>query len=93
MKNDITQMRYYAAELRNELAKSEVEGTKVDVEAFEDTTDTPKIKVRSSTENYDQQTIYGIEDIVRFTEATDLHIYITVEVRTDGLTTPCIIIF
>ena len=93
MANDITRMRYLAAELRKELEKSAVEGCYCEVEAFEDGTDQPKIKVRSSASNYDQQTLYCLSEVALFCESADLNNFMTVETLLSGTVVPVIIIF
>lgn len=93
MKKDITQMRYLAAELRKELEKNAVEGCYCEVEAFEDGTEMPKIRVRSSESNYDQQTLYCLSEVVVFCDSADLNLFVTVEPLLSGKMIPVIIIF
>lgn len=93
MSKDITQMRYLAAELRKELEKNAVEGCYCEVEAIEDGTGQPKIKVRSSAANYDQQTLYCLSEIALFCDSADLNNYMTVEPLLSGTMIPVIIIF
>lgn len=91
--NDITRMRYLAAELRKELDKTAVEGCYCEVEAFDDGTGQPKIKVRSSATNPDQQTLYCLSEISVFCDSADLNNFMTVEPLLSGTMVPVIIIF
>ena len=93
MKKDITQMRFFAAELRRELDNAAVEGSYCEVETFEDGTEQPKIKVRPSTVNLDQTSLYCLEEVVEYCQANELHQYITVEQQLSGTAIPVIIIF
>lgn len=93
MKKDITQMRFFAAELRKELDNTAVEGCYCEVEAFEDNTDQPKIKVRSSERNFDQCSLYCLDEVSEYCQANELHQYITVEQLHSGTVIPVIIIF
>lgn len=86
-------MRYLAAELRKELDKTAVEGCYCEVEAFEDGTDSPKIRVRSSASNYDQQTLYCLSEVSVFCDSADLNSFMTVEPLLSGTVIPVIIIF
>jgi len=91
--NDITRMRYLAAELRKELEKTAVEGCYCEVEAIEDGTGQPKIRVRSSESNHDRQTLYCLSEIALFCDSADLNSYMTVEELLGGIPVPVVIIF
>lgn len=93
MKKDITQMRFFAAELRRELEKCAIEGCYCEVETFEDGTGQPKIKVKSSAVNLDQCSLYCLDEVVEYCQANELHQYITVEQQLSGTSIPVIIIF
>ena len=93
MSKDITTMRYWAAELRKELEKTAVEGCYCEVEAYEDGTGQPKIKVKSSASNADQQTLYCLSEVSLFCDSADLNNYMTVEPLLSGMMIPVIIIF
>lgn len=93
MKKDITQMRFFAAELRRELDNAAVEGCYCEVEAFADGTEQPKIKVKSSAANLDQTTLYCLDEVVEYCQANELHHYVTVETLLSGSAIPVIIIF
>jgi len=92
MKHDETEMRYFAAELQKMLDEECIEDCKCEVEPFLDGGVTPAIKVKPSPLNTDQQTIFCLPDIVRFSSELDLSVYASVE--DDGETTiPIVVIF
>lgn len=93
MKKDIVQMRFFAAELRRELDRTAIEGCYCEVETFEDGTEQPKIKVKSSTVNFDQCSLYCLDEVVEYCQANELHQYVTIEQQQSGTIIPIIIIF
>ena len=93
MKKDITQMLFFAAELRKELENTAVEGCYCEVETFEDGTPQPKIKVKSSSVNIDQNSLYCLDEVVEYCQANELHHYVTVEQLHSEKYIPVIIIF
>lgn len=86
-------MRFYAAELRKELDKTAVEGCYCEVEAYEDGTGDPKIKVKSSAANPEQTTLYCLDDVIEYCKGYELNQYVTVEQLLSGTYIPVIIIF
>ena len=90
---DVTAMRFFAAELRKELDRTAVEGCYCEVEAYEDGTDDPKIKVKSSAANPEQTTLYCLDEVIEYCKANELHQYVTVEPLLSGTVIPVIIIF
>lgn len=93
MSHDVTTMRFFAAELRKELDRTAVEGCYCEVEAYEDGTDDPKIKVKSSAANFDQTTLYCLDEVVEYCQANELNHYVTVEPLLSGTMIPIIVIF
>ena len=86
-------MRFYAAELRKELDNTAVEGSYCEVEAYEDGTGDPKIKVKSSAANFEQTTLYCLDEVVEYCRANELNHFVTVEPLLSGTLIPVIIIF
>ena len=79
MSKDITQMRYYAAELRRMLDDDSIEDCECEVEACLDPAEHPAIKVSPSSLNTDPQTLFCLQDIAQFCNELGLTVYITVE--------------
>jgi len=93
MERERFEMQFYAAELRKELDRTAVEGCYCEVETFDDGTGTVKIKVKSSAVNFEQTTLYCLNDVIEYCNANELKQYVTVETLLSGTVIPIIVIF